>query len=478
MYIAIHKKTKKHISAYQITKSLEWKGREREKFIAPYHEVGNWEELKKKGIKEVKVSFVIRHIRKYRSGKTLVDAHFRIETKGARENLENESEEHKLAKEHIYFKAIENKLILKVKSIGSKKLSELGEIEDIRIEKGVGRKRADVLVKFKENKIYGKGIAFEIQISPQSNQETIKRNYDRASYGYSIVWIWSDDLKEDNNEYELIPYNEALEEYKKQIKEEINQELWDISKRAYEKISEINNEIGKTLNSWNLKREQLKQDIISSMQTLSKIYENIKEDTKDRIKEEILKNIKGFNFSELSEQYFKDNLDIKLNSFLEEKNILIDNKISTLLNSIIQNKSKEESFNKEIEDHLDKLIYNYDSKIKNELIQKSEKILNQLSTEAKLKIQVDLENKFSESIKQFVKESVKEEVNELLKKELLNLKEETISSYHKNKVSLYLKCPICKEDKHIMCFEINSSGKILCRKCLEERDGEKKDCES
>ena len=120
-------------------------------------------------------------------------------------------------------------------------MSEIGEIKDIRIERGSGKKRADVLVKFKEtNSLYGNGIAFEIQISSQTKNETIKRNYDRASYGYSIVWIWSDDLDENKNEYELIPYNEALEEYKIQIKEDINKELWDISKRTDEKINEIN----------------------------------------------------------------------------------------------------------------------------------------------------------------------------------------------------------------------------------------------
>ena len=479
MYVAIHKETGRHISSYQIVNSLEWKGKEREEFIAPYHEIGNWEELKRKNIKEVKVSFVIGHSRTYDSGKTFVDAHFRIETEEARENLENESEEHQLAKEHIYLKAINDELNIKIKSIGGKKLTEIGEIEDIKIEKGVGRKRADVLIKFKDlHNIYGKGIAFEIQISPQSDKETIKRSYDRASYGYSIVWIWSNDLKEENNEYELIPYNEALEEYKKQIKEDINKELWDISKRADEKVNEINLDINKNLNSWRIKREQLKNDISSSMETLSKIYESLKEDTKERMEKEILDNIKGFNFSEISTQYFKDNLGNKLNEFLEERNNLIDGKINNLLLKKIEKKLGEEVFNKKIEECLNSLLKDYDSKIKNELILKSETFLKQMNAETKLKIQVDLENKFSESIKEFVNIEVKEEVTDLLKKELLSLKEETIDNYSKNKVSYYLKCPICNEDKHIMIFKINNDGKIICLKCLEGKDGEEKKCES
>jgi hypothetical protein len=45
METAIHKSTEKAVSAYQLSSLLEWMGKDQDKFIAPYHEVGNWQEL-------------------------------------------------------------------------------------------------------------------------------------------------------------------------------------------------------------------------------------------------------------------------------------------------------------------------------------------------------------------------------------------------------------------------------------------------
>lgn len=474
MDTAIHFSTNKHTSAYQITTGLEWKGKEREKFIAPYHEIGNWDELKRKGIIEVEVCFVKGHYRTKNEIKEWVNAHFRIKTGGAIENYENESEEHKLAKDYIYTQAINDELILNIPSIGNKKLSSFGKIKDIRIEKASGKKRADVLVKFEDhNSIYGVGIAFEIQISPQSNKETIKRNYDRASYGYSIVWIWSDDLVNPTKKYNLIPYNEALEEYKNQIKDNINQELWDISKRTDVKINEINNIINDKLNSWRVKREQLKEDINSSIETLSKIYQNINNDTKEKIEERVLENIGKFDFSKISEEYFKENLGTKLKEYLINKQNEINEEINDNLTNSINQKLKELEVQSKINEILKNSLKNYESEIKTELFLKFQDSFDKTVSNFKLRIETDLKNKFNDSLKEYTKSFVKLEVKDLLNKELTVLKVENINSYGKNKVSYYLTCPICKKEKSVMCFNISSDGKIICNKCSEVKDGEK-----
>ncbi len=483
---AIHKKTGKHVSAYQISTGLEWKGKEKDEFIAPYHGVGNWIELKEKGIEEVKVSFIKVHKREYQSGiKTIVDSHFRIITEGAIENPENESEEHLLAKENIYSKAINDEIILKIPSIGSRKLSSFGEIKDIRIEKGAGKKRADVLVKFKNHdSVYGKGIAFEVQISPQNKKETIKRNYDRASYGYSVVWIWSDDLQKESNEYNLIPYHEALETYKKQISNNVNQELWDISRRSDEKVEEIRDSLNKEINELRLKRSQLKEDINSSIEILKKIQEQVQEENKETIEKKLKEVLNKFNFNQNSEKYFIDNLPEKLYDYLNEKDHLINQSLNLKINEIIEKNIKKEIINDKINEGVQKYLKNYDSEIKKDIFQKNEDFLNQshkksnealdsIRRDCKLKIQTDLKREYEEQILKLVKEVVKKNIHLLLNGELSKLKEDSIDNFAKNKVSSYLRCPKCKKDKSIMLFKINKDGIINCLECLKGDDGKK-----
>ena len=101
---AIHKLTKQRISAWRLTHDLEWQGKERDEFIAPFEYIENWSELRKNKINEVIVSFVKKHKRYTGTEKEEeVSEHFRIETEGAIEDRwANESEEHKLAKKYIY----------------------------------------------------------------------------------------------------------------------------------------------------------------------------------------------------------------------------------------------------------------------------------------------------------------------------------------------------------------------------------------
>lgn len=462
---AIHKSTGKIVSAYKLTSSLEWIGKERDEFIAPYHEIGNWDYLNNKGIQEVKVSFVKKHNKIFNEQTFFVSPHFRIETDGAIENPNNESEEHKLAKEFIYDLAIEDSL-----TIEGKKLSEIGEVEDIRIECNCNIKRADVLVKFKNfHEIYGRGIAFEIQISPQKKEKTEERSYDRASFGYSIVWLWSGELKDVR--FNIIPYTQARKDYQEQLNRQFNEKLWDLDTRANNKISDIELGIEKKLNSIRLQKDLLNSDIHKNLQQLKTIYDSVQDNLKEEVKKEIdikirneiMEGIKSDAIHKyietLYEGYLKDHnsyiKDIIEDSFLEQ----VQKRVSLIFQQYPIDKATLETnihafcqgFIKEI--NIKSII--------NQLIKSQEQvILQDLNSLADRKIQNAVDNK----------------VNSLLSNELLHLKEESILNWGKSKLSYYFECPICKKDVHLINTSIAKQGdlfEIVCSTCKEKRDENK-----
>jgi len=312
MLKAIHKDSKKLVSAWQLLKDLSWIGKEREEFIAPWSEIGNILDLQDKGIDEVKVSFVKAHTRNINGKNVLVTAHFRIETEGAIENPENESEEHKLAKETIYERILSDEI--EIINFENKKISHLGEISNVYIEKKVGEKRADVLVDFKEiHPILGKGIAFEIQISPQDKARTEERTYDRSIEGYSVVWIWGFELKEFNYKVRIIPYLKALEEYKNSIKKNVQLFLSDISQRAEEKEFIIQKDIGQILERLNFKVRKINEEFENSYNSYSSKILNI---TNDKILEKAIEQINKVDVTQIInsyvQQYIKNDVEEKI----------------------------------------------------------------------------------------------------------------------------------------------------------------------
>jgi len=466
---AIHKTTGKIVSAYKILKSLEWIGKEREDFIAPYHEIGNWQELNNKKIDEVKVSFVIRHKRKLESGEIiLVQSHFRIETKDAIENPNNESEEHKLAKENIYDLAIEDLLV-----VDGKKLSEIGEIEDIRIECQSGKKRADVLIKFKDfHNIYGIGIAFEIQISPQKIEKTEERNYDRASYGYSIVWLWSGELNQSN--FKIIPYSEAIKDYHKQLKIQSEKIFWDIDKRTDEKVSEIKERIEKTINSLKCQRELIQLNIQKNLTQLENINETISDKIKieirsqveEKIKNSILDNIKSEKVNAYIEKIYGEYLKNHEN-YIEN---LIQGKFIHELGERINKSFSDYKISKvdlDCEIHKTAQLFlkeiDIEEIINKQIKEKENIIFNQLNSIADNKINLLIEKRIEKE----------------LSEELLSLKAETITNFSKSRTSLFIECPLCKKDTHIVNTTISKEGdlfNIICNTCKEKKrdEGENK----
>lgn len=356
MLKAIHKENGKIVSAFQIIKDLSWVGKEREKFIAPTYEIGNLLELKKKGIDEVEVCFVKEHYRN--KGKEYVSPHFRIITEGAVENPENESEEHKLAKETIYQKVIENEIILI--NFNNQKISSFGDILDVSIEKKVGIKQADVLVDFKEHHpVLGRGIAFEVQISPQNEEMTYERSYERSAQGYSIVWIWGHELEETNYRFKVLPFMECLEKHKEQIEKEKKFFLGDLSQKADEKVYEIQNLVEDSLKKLQSKTDERIEEINHFLRSVSSKMQYLSdslvlEKAKEQIeKANVTEKIKYFT-ENFAESFIKDRIKDSI-----ERNLgnIINEKIKDNLPRIEVPETVFKKFSEKIEEEISKLNF-------------------------------------------------------------------------------------------------------------------------
>lgn len=311
MFEAIHKSTGILVSSYKIAEGLAWQGKSKDEFIAPTSAINNWDELNAKGIREVKVSFVNTFDRyEGTDKKQKVMAHFRIETEGAiGDTWVNESEEHKLAKDYIY-NNWQQLILYNHENICLKDIP----IEDIKIERGIGQKRADVLITFKEfHKVLGNGIAIEIQISPQNACETLIRSYDRAAYGYSICWIWSNELKQFNNLIKVIPYSIALEDYAKELIKmqdsrfaEIGHKIEIMGMEIFKKIGDL---LGRYEEANTSFEEQVRSQILHNQQILNRITQ---------IKEEEIESYKNKITLDLSKVIRKEIDTIDLNKLIED----------------------------------------------------------------------------------------------------------------------------------------------------------------
>jgi len=299
MLKAIHKESGELISSFKLIRNTLWIGKEREEFIAPRHEIGNWQHLKNKGIEEVKVSFVKHHKRKINGEETGVVAHFRKECDEAIINPLNESEEHLLAKEGIYESILENKIIVDGNLIG-----DISEIDDVDIEHRLSptkkSKIADVCVTFKkQHLIYGKGIVFEIQFSNQNEEKTEERTYDRVLQGYSVVWLWEGNFKDNkliNNNLEVIHFLKAIKEFKDKNKSEWINDLILFKEERKKQYNDFENKMLSVLQKFNEKTDaslEYLKEVDEKRRTYLKDQEkytlNIIKESKEQIFEEINK---------------------------------------------------------------------------------------------------------------------------------------------------------------------------------------------
>lgn len=313
MLEAIHKATGKRVSAFKLRKDLEWQGKDKDDFIAPTDLVDDWEKLHLKGIDEIELSYVHRHKRKEGTDKEIdVIEHFRSKNDIVITSHWAESDEHKLAKKYIYDN-IENIILI---NFDDKKIIDIADIDDVNIEKGVGIKRADVLVKFKNlHPIFGRGIAFEVQISPQNKYETYERSYDRASQGYSIVWIWGNQLIDFKNRVKIIPFAEAIKEYNLQSVKENNIVLSEIAEKSKRLTNEIRLDINQVISQNDNIKKKIENIKDISIQEFKKEIEPL---ILDSVKKEIVSKINEENIKKTIEQLLYTNYRPIINNIVNE----------------------------------------------------------------------------------------------------------------------------------------------------------------
>lgn len=291
MIRAIHKESNEIVTSFALTKDFKWKDKEREVFIAPRPEIGNWKELNELGINEVVVSFVKQHKRKYGDKEIDVIPHFRIETDKAIENPLNESEEHQLAKEGIYLKILEGGLF-----INGKDIKEF-EIVDADIEQRLSATKksviADVYCKFKEpDQILGKGIVFEIQFSYQNQERTEERTYDRVLQGYSVCWLWRGNFVDNHlkdNHLEIVPFSKAVKEYFQITTQNLAREIYTAQNMYDQYLINLEQLKRGFQREFYEKRQEFIQDIERERKDLKDIQQNFVERNSELIKTHLKK---------------------------------------------------------------------------------------------------------------------------------------------------------------------------------------------
>ncbi len=370
MIKAIHKETGKLVSSYKLNSDTSWIGCEKEIFLAPKPQIGNWKELVEKGIYEVEVSFVRGHKRTINNKEVIIIPHFRIKTDGAVENPENESYEHLISKEGIYEEILNDTLF-----IGTEKLSSLGKVVDVDIEHRESPSRKskiyDVYCKFeKKHEVYGKGIVFEIQFSYQKKEVLEERTYDRILKGYSVCWLFEGDFfnnKLKNKKLEVIPFSKAIKDFNQIVEEDrikginrisriVEDKLYEVERKIHQMESTIDSKIDGQINFMLEKKEEIASlirgnfDIIES-NCSSEImrFGDGCEKIKDKIffelsnDEEILSNLKkSIDIKEIKDQLKSELFEQVRDSILLNTKNLVENYLQ--INSKIYKELVRESY--------------------------------------------------------------------------------------------------------------------------------------
>ena len=238
---------------------------------------------------------------------------------------------------------------LRIRNFDKKTVSELAEINNITIEKGVGIKRADVLVKFKEiHPILGRGIAFEIQLSNQNEITTKKRTFERAAQGFSICWLWSEDVIKLGDYVDVIPFVNAYSNYQEAIKEDYDEFLKDLQFRTNLKQVEISKQLSNSLesikNQYSINVEILENKYKTKLRECSSLIETI-DSQKTYIEKrfEDLKTIFVKNIEEAISQSVPEVISSNIKEYLSKVSVdeLINKKINEFNNKFNELLSKE-----------------------------------------------------------------------------------------------------------------------------------------
>lgn len=214
MFHAINKKTQQTVSSLEVFNNPSYQTPYDEEWIADPDEIRNWDEIKEK-YPEIKVVYVRkREVLNFNGTKFLVAPHFRIpNAKELGINIIPESREHRLAKNWIFNRLIEDDLQLWYSSVNKPfkyvnpiKLLEL-PLDKIKISietsvYNVKRRIADVILPFVyTHPLFGNGIVFEIQFNKQRDSTRENRTFDWAYRGYSVCWLYFDDFNQITDYY-------------------------------------------------------------------------------------------------------------------------------------------------------------------------------------------------------------------------------------------------------------------------------------
>jgi len=292
MLKAVYKKTGEIVSAFKLEFDATWIGKEKEEWLAPRYLILDYQE---KG--DCKVFYKHSHERDLNGERIRVRSHFFHESDRNIFLGNNESLEHKRAKEGIYESICNGDIKIDGKPI-------LPLIKDIEFEEPISHSKrskiADVLAIFKEwHPVYGKGIVFEVQFSNQIAEITEDRTFNRLSEGYSVCWLWDGDFEGNKlkllnydktpHKIEIIPYTKAIELYQSKIEDKYIQKINAAGLLLDKKLTLLNDKYKDFQNDLANKSSEVIEVIINGFRLeLGEISSHIKEKI-DTVKELIKK---------------------------------------------------------------------------------------------------------------------------------------------------------------------------------------------
>lgn len=406
---AMHKPTGKVIEARKLESDPIWKTKVKDEwiFIPRLIPLDIQRQMDKKGITKLKVSFTKSHSRE----DNWVRAHFKRESlEGINlDNLENESDEHKLCKEGIYYEIIDDNLLIDFGEKITKKISELCSDYDCNMEERLSSERntkiGDIVLTFdKEHTILGNGIVFEVQFSNQSFEKTITRTNDRVLKGYSVSWLWVGQFDDENKllskTIKVVPFREALKKFDENFEESFI--------KNYEGIQ---NDIEDKLEDLETKKQCMYSEITKAVNIINDESNKKIREFYNEFSDIVNKQIKTFHPNTLDTIYkYTENVLKGINIHDEIIN-LIQSKVNTSINSIINDFKNENiipklnSLNNEINKILNSTKEKYDKllseKINSLIDERKEEFFNEAFNNAIKNVPEEIANKIKEKLELF-----------------------------------------------------------------------------
>ena len=260
---AINSKTNEYVKAWFLETNPSYLNYQEDTWFADSNDILSYDKEKVKDITKIEV--------RYRKGCDKVINHngteysiapciFILNKTELGINTIPESKEHKMAKDWIYNRIKNKKLIFQYASVNRPyfyenkiSISDLDvDYNKIGIEvtlKNNKTQRADIIIPFKKyDKLWGAGIVIEIQFSKQYEQTTYKRSLDYAFKGFSVCWLFdydfqniSDELIELKEDKLIIePLQILLENFQEKSLENFRGEVQNLSRLIDIKMIELN----------------------------------------------------------------------------------------------------------------------------------------------------------------------------------------------------------------------------------------------